>query len=376
MTNFDMSSVPSGDPALRSEGHEWSPQNAANSAVLNKQHAVRVVIVALRSASFTGIFGPAEVFAKANALLGQSIYQVQIVTATKQEPKTSFDATVNLHSIFSDLDPAESIDTLLVAGGTVSPRPNFRRENSELLDWLRIACRQTRRFGSFCSGSMVLAEAGLLYRKQATTHWSLSAEMASSYPDVEVLPDRIYVKDGNCYTAAGGTTAVDLALALIEEDCGTEVVFELAKHSVLFLRRSGEQPQLSTTLLAQTSPVGSIHNLLVWMADNLDKDLSVAKLSRRVAMSQRNFSRQFLRYARKTPGKHVVDLRLEAAQRNLTNTNLSLTDVARISGFTSAEVLRRLFGKKFGTSPGRYRNIERRSTNSLQCTPVATCSAE
>ena len=92
------------------------------------------------------------------------------------------------------------------------------------------------------------------------------------------------------------------------------------------------------------------------MADNLDKDLSVAKLSKRVAMSQRNFSRQFLRCARKTPGKHVVDLRLEAAQRNLTNTDLSLTDVTRISGFTSAEVLRRLFGKKFGISPGRYRN--------------------
>ena len=122
-----------------------------------------------------------------------------------------------------------------------------------------------------------------------------------------------------------------------------------------FLRRSGEQPQLSTTLLAQTSPVGSIQSLLIWMADNLDNDLSVAKLARRVAMSQRNFSRQFLCQVGKTPGKHVVDLRLEAAQRNLTNTSLSLTDIARISGFTSAEVLRRLFGKKFGTSPGRHR---------------------
>jgi transcriptional regulator GlxA family with amidase domain len=355
MTNIDMASVPSGESVLRSGGQYWSPQNATTSIGPNKQQTIRVVIVALRSASFTGIFSPAEVFAKANALLGQSVYEVQIVTATQQEPKTSFDATVNVHSTFSDLDPDESIDTLLVAGGTVLPRPNFGRENSDLLDWLRIACSQTRRFGSFCSGSMVLAEAGLLYGKQATTHWSLSAEMTSSYPDVQVLPNRVYVKDGNCYTAAGGTTAVDLALALVEEDFGTAVVLELAKHSVLFLRRSGEQPQLSTTLLAQTSPVGSIHNLLIWMADNIDQDLSVEKLARRVAMSQRNFSRQFLHQVGKTPGKHVVDLRLEAAQRNMANTSLSLTDVARVSGFTSAEVLRRLFGKKFGVSPGRYR---------------------
>jgi len=376
MTNIEISSVPIGESGLRSGGHEWSQQNVTNRAVPNKQHKIRVVIVALRSASFTGIFSPAEVFAKANALLGKSIYLVQIVTATKQEPKTSFDATVSVHSTFSDLDPAECIDTLLVAGGTISPRSNFGRDHPDLMDWLRITCRQSRRFGSFCNGSMVLAEAGLLYRKQATTHWSLSAEMASSYPDVQVLPDRIYVKDGNCYTAAGGTTAVDLTLALIEEDFGTEVVLELAKHSVLFLRRSGEQPQLSTTLLAQTSPVGSIQSLLIWMADNLDNDLSVAKLARRVAMSQRNFSRQFLCQVGKTPGKHVVDLRLEAAQRNLTNTSLSLTDIARISGFTSAEVLRRLFGKKFGTSPGRYRNIRTWEQNSQQCAALAARSEE
>jgi transcriptional regulator GlxA family with amidase domain len=356
MTNIEVSSVPTGESALRSRGQEWLQQNATKRAVPNKEQKIRVVIVALRSASLTGIFSPAEVFAKVNTLLGRSVYQVQIVTATKQESKTSFDATVNVHSTIRDLDSIECIDTLLVAGGTALDRSNLDRENADLLDWLRITCRQTRRFGSFCSGSMVLAEAGLLCSKQATTHWSLTAEMASSYPDVQVLPDRVYVKDGNCYTGAGGTTAVDLALALVEEDFGTAVVLELAKQNVLFLRRSGEQPQLSTTLLAQTSPVGSIHNLLVWMADNLDNDLSVAKLSMRVAMSQRNFSRQFLCQVGKSPGKHVVDLRLEAAQRNMANMNLSLTDVARVSGFTSAEVLRRLFGKKFGMSPGRYRN--------------------
>lgn len=206
-----------------------------------------------------------------------------------------------------------------------------------------------------CSGSLLPAEAGLLRQKQATTHWTYLEHMATRYPEVQVLSDRIYVKDGFCYTAAGGTSAIDLALALVEEDLGTNAAAEAAKHLLLFLRRSSTQPQLSTTLLAQKSSVGSIGNLLVWMADNLDKDLSVSSLARRMAMSPRNFARYFVREVGRTPARHVSELRLEAARRNLADENLSLGDVARVSGFGSVEVFRRLFTKSFGASPGRYR---------------------
>ena len=166
------------------------------------------------------------------------------------------------------------------------------------------------------------------------------------------------MKDGNCYTAAGGTSALDLALLLVEEDSGSQVALEVAKSMVLFLRRAGDQPQLSETLLAQKAPIGSISNLLVWMADHLDGDLSVSRLAKKVAMSPRNFARTFLRCVGKTPGRHVVDLRLEAAQRHLRQPTLSLSEIAKLSGFKSVEALRRLFNKKFGASPSHFRNTE------------------
>jgi len=143
----------------------------------------------------------------------------------------------------------------------------------------------------------------------------------------------------------------------VEEDLGSEVTLEVAKQIVLFLRRSGEQPQLSTTLLAQTAPLASMNNLLIWMADHLDQDLSVVKLARRVAMSPRNFARIFQREVGKTPARHVSDLRLEAAQRNLAEKSLSLAEVARASGFGSVEGFRRVFTKTFGVSPSRFREV-------------------
>jgi transcriptional regulator GlxA family with amidase domain len=296
----------------------------------------------------------AEVFAEVNAHLSETVYQVRIVSAGYRvcgsACKEKLMEEADLEEIASALD-----DTLLLTGGFAWPYQLPRSQLLELLDFVRVHCPRARRFGGICSGSMLLAEAGLLHGRQATTHWSCLEQMTARYSDVDVLSDRIYVQDGNCYTAAGGTSAIDLALALVEEDWGTDVALDIAKCMVLFLRRSGAQPQLSTTLLAQTSQVGSISNLLVWMAGNLNQDLSVSKLARRVAMSPRNFARHFLHEVGKTPGRHVTDLRLEAARRNLGQGELSLSEVAKASGFGSVEVFRRLFTKSFGIPPGRYR---------------------
>jgi transcriptional regulator GlxA family with amidase domain len=329
---------------------------------LSDAKVIDVAVVALPSAGLINLFGPAEVFAKANSLSREPIYQVRFISAATQQCRAPFQATFTVDSTIKTFN--QKIDTLLVAGGLTWQVPE-RDENADLLDWLRANCARARRYGAFCSGGMLLAEAGLLRHKHATTHWSRIEEMAAKYPDVQVIPDRIYVKDGNCYTAAGGTTAIDLALTLVEEDLGTAVALEVAKQMVLFLRRSGEQPQLSTTLLAQTSSIGSISNLLIWMADNLDQDLSVSKLARRVAMSPRNFARNFLRQVGKTPGRHVNDLRLEAARRNLAHESLSLSEIAKASGFGGVEVFRRLFTKRYGTSPGRYRTISQNATIGL-----------
>lgn len=202
---------------------------------------------------------------------------------------------------------------------------------------------------------LVLAEAGLLDGRHATTHWNWCSELARNYPLVTVDSDPIYVKDGNCYTSAGVTAGIDLTLALVEEDLGSAVALQVAQMMVVFLRRPGGQSQFSATLVAQTGESQPLGDLLVWIADNIRDDLSIARLARREAMSPRNFARLFKQEVGKTPGDHIEDLRLEVARRKLESTTTSLDEVAEASGFRSAEVLRRVFARRLGITPGQYR---------------------
>lgn len=227
------------------------------------------------------------------------------------------------------------------------------------MDWLKRQCAGARRFGSICTGALVLAKAGLLEGRRATTHWNWCDELAQNYPGVTVDPDPIYVKDGNCYTSAGVTAGIDMTLALVEEDLGSELALRIARMMVVFLRRPGGQSQFSATLAAQSISQNRDHrslgDLLAWIADNITRDLSIDMLARRAAMSPRNFARLFTQEIGKTPGTHVEDLRLEAARRQLESTAASLEEVAKFSGFNSAEVLRRVFARRLGTTPGQYR---------------------
>ncbi len=308
-----------------------------------------VKVLALPSASLVSIFGPAEVFGEVNAHFAQDIYKLSVLSA-------GFQRCTHLggHCLMSELNLEESstkVDTLIIAGGLAWPHPLSPAKISELSSWIQHHSLHTRRLVGISSGSMLLAGAGLLNQKQATTHWSCVRKMSETFPNVRLVPDQIYVKDGRCYTAAGGSSAIDLAVSLVEEDLGTEVAREIAKRLVLALRRSGTHPQVSTTLLAQTTETGVFTNLLVWMSENVDKNLSVATLARHAAMSPRNFARHFVREVGKTPGRHVTDLRLETARRHLADQRLGLGEVARASGMGSVEVLRRLFTKTYGLSP-------------------------
>ena len=174
-----------------------------------------------------------------------------------------------------------------------------------------------RRLGSVCVGAFLLAEAGLLNGKRATTHWKFGRELASRYAHVNVEFNPIWVKDGNIYTSAGISAGIDLALAWVEEDCGARISHEIAREFVLFLRRPGGQTQLSASLSAQASEMKAIHELQVWIAENLHNNLSVQKLADRTAMSVRNFERVFTRELGKTPSHYVLQMRAEAARRQL-----------------------------------------------------------
>jgi transcriptional regulator GlxA family with amidase domain len=206
-----------------------------------------------------------------------------------------------------------------------------------------------------CVAAFILAEAGLLHNKRATTHWAFAAELQKKYPDVKVDANPIWIQDGNIYTSAGITAGIDLALAMVEEDHGASVALDVARDLVVFLRRPGGQAQFSVSLSTQASGSKPLHDLQVWMAENLNKTLSVDVLARRAAMSPRNFSRVFRKETGITPAKFAERLRVEAARRQLEQTVKAVKEIAASCGFTSSEIMRRTFLSQLQVTPSAYR---------------------
>ena len=244
-----------------------------------------------------------------------------------------------------------NFDSLLVVCGLGTR--NVR--DPTLFAWLRRAAPQVRRLGSVCVGSFVLAEAGLLDGKRATSHWRFAKELARRYPLVRVESEPVWVKDANIYTSAGISAGIDLALAWVEEDCGAAIAQEVARELVLFLRRSGGQKQLSVTLSAQASELKAIQELQLWVMENLRKKLSVQVLADRVAMSVRNFERVFTRELGRTPSQYILQARVEAARHQIERTDRGLKQIAAACGFASADAMRRSFARLVGITPSQYR---------------------
>ncbi len=205
-----------------------------------------------------------------------------------------------------------------------------------------------------CTGALVLAAAGLLDGYRATTHWSACDELAA-HGDVEVDADRIYVHDRDRWTSAGVTAGIDLALALVETDHGAELAHQVAGWLVVFVRRPGGQAQFSAQLRAQPARTPAIADLQRWLPDHLGEDCSVDALAQRAGMAKRTFARAFAAETGSTPAAFVEDLRIEAARRLLEGSELTVAAVARAVGIRHAETLHRVFQRRIGTSPDRYR---------------------
>jgi transcriptional regulator GlxA family with amidase domain len=319
----------------------------------------RVVVLAVPPVDEFDLVCPIQVFGAANRLAGKPVYSVEIATngsdlkVRGEGGLLSFLAETNYRNLNDNFD-----SLLLVCGlGTRNAR------DPALFGWLRRVAPAVRRLGSVCVGSFLLAEAGLLNGKRATSHWRFSKELARRYPLVKVESELVWVKDENIYTSAGISASIDLALAWVEEDCGAAIAQGVARELVLFLRRTGGQKQLSVSLSAQASEMRAIHELQVWIAENLRKKLSVQALADRAAMSVRNFERVFTRESGRTPSKYILQLRVEAAQQQLERTDRGLKQIAVACGFGSADVMRRSFSRLVGVTPNQYRHSTRTLTS-------------
>lgn len=247
-------------------------------------------------------------------------------------------------------DPA-GLDTLVVAGGDGSRRA---MADEALLAFVRGAGAAARRVSSVCSGAYVLAQAGLLDGKAATTHWSRAADFTRRFPKVRLEADRIWIRDGSVWTSAGITAGIDLALAMIEADLGEDVARRTAQQLVVYHRRPSGQSQFSA-LLALDGGGGRFGPLLAWARENLAEPLTVEALADRAAMSPRNFARAFAAATGATPAKAVERLRLEAARTLVETAGRPIEVIAREAGFGDAERMRRAFVRAFGQPPQALR---------------------
>src|SRR5882724_7786078 len=313
----------------------------------------RIVVVAVPPVDELDLVGPLQVFSSVNRLAGRNIYGIEVVTNADRlivEGEGGVLTFLAKHH-FSKVDGAcDSV--LLVCGlGSRSVR------DAMLSTWLKKMAAEVRRLGAVCVGAFLLAEAGLLNDRRATTRWRFGREMATRYPGVRVQHDPLWVKDGNIYTSAGISAGIDLALAWVEEDCGAGLAHEAARELVLFLRRPGGQPQVSVSLASQASEMTSIRELQIWIAEHLATGLSVEDIADRMSMSVRNFERVFTREVGTTPSQYVLQMRVEAARRHLERTDRGLKHVASTTGFRSADVMRRAFVRLLGITPRRYREV-------------------
>lgn len=321
--------------------------HAKNSIGQAASSTHRVVIVAFDGVQSLDVTGPLDVFGFAARI--RRAYEIEIVAPTPIVT-TSSGLQIVPHSTIDRF--RGRIDTLIVAGAIGEGREAV---GDELITWLRRASRRAQRTASVCTGAFLLARAGILDGRKATTHWAACDDLARQYPAVTVLPDPIYVRDGEIYTSAGVSAGIDLALALVEQDLGAQTALRIARELVLFIRRPGGQTQFSRGLAGQAASRPSIRELQDWIVDHLDHDLSVTALADRALMSARNFARVFASETRSTPAAYVEAIRLERARMLLESTDEHIEEIARQCGFGTVETLRRSFGRHLHVSPHGYR---------------------
>ncbi|PJE21434.1 MAG: AraC family transcriptional regulator [Mycobacterium sp.] len=305
-----------------------------------------IVLVVFDDVTMLDVAGAGEVFAEANRAGAE--YQLMIASVDGRDVTTSIGTRLGVTDAIASI---ESADTVLVAGSDDLPR---RPIDPALVKAIRSIAGRTRRLASICTGSFILAQAGLLQGRRATTHWHDVRLFARAYPDITVEPDAIFVRDGDVFTSAGISSGIDLALALVEMDYGTELVRAVARWLVVYLKRAGGQSQFSVLVEAEPPPQSPLRKVTAAISANPADNHSVNTLAARASLSTRQLTRLFQSELGTTPARYVEMVRIDAARAAL-DAGRSVAETARLAGFGSAESLRRVFVDHLGVTPKAYR---------------------
>lgn len=313
-----------------------------------------VVVVGYPGVELLDIASVTSTLDMANRMGATPPYRMAIVTPGGAAVECDSGLTLSAHGAVEHFNAA--IDTLVVSGGLghLDAAADHR-----FVGHIRRLARQARRVASVCTGASVLAATGLLDGRRATTHWFYAAQLAAAYPEVEVDPEPIFVRHGAIATSGGVTSALDLTLAFIEEDHGAELARRVSMGLVTYLRRPGDQAQVSVFVGNPEPAHRLVHRLVEHIAGHLDGNLGVEALGATAGLSERQLTRLFVAELGETPARYVRRMRVDAAARLLAGTGLRLDDIAAQCGFASAETLRQAFAAQFGVAPSVYRARQR-----------------
>ncbi|MFF4899005.1 GlxA family transcriptional regulator [Streptomyces sp. NPDC001068] len=319
-----------------------------------------VTVLVFPGVRLLDVTGPIEVFSSANDFGGR--YRVRTVSSDGADVLTA--SGTGLHVDLSAAQAQDPGDVLVVPGGPEWPT---LVKDDALLDTVRALDAHSRRTASICTGAFLLAAAGLLDGRTATTHWRFTDQLALRYPRVTVSPDALFVRDGHIMTSAGVSSGIDLSLALVEEHFGADVARAVAKDMVVFMQRPGGQSQFSVRSRTPHARQETLRRVLDAVAEDPSADHTLAAMARRAGVSSRHMTRLFHEETATTPARYVERIRMEAAQAMLESGDDPLATVARRTGFGSPESLRRAFTRNLGITPGTYR-ARFRTTNTTDTT--------
>jgi transcriptional regulator GlxA family with amidase domain len=310
----------------------------------------RIVVLAYDGVQSLDVTGPIEVFHVATRHGITPPYRVEVV-GPSADPLTTTSGIQIIPARALD-DVRGAVDTFVVAGGE---GVHAQLPDADLIASIRRVASRSRRVASVCSGTFLLAEAGLLDHRRVTTHWASCRKLAREYSSLTVDPDPIFVQDGDVYTSAGVTAGIDLCLALVEADHGRDLALSVARQLVVFLKRPGGQAQFSSHLSTQLAERDVLAEVQTWIADHLDDDLSVPRLAERAAMSPRHFARVFRAETGVTPARFVERARVEQARARLEESTAGIEEIAHGCGFGTPETMRRAFLRALWVGPSEYR---------------------
>lgn len=337
-------------------------QPDAGLAACEPVRARRIAILAYDGANALDIFGISEPFARASEILGRGKpadlifgdewpYRLSIVAPSAGTVRMISGGHVVTEKL-GEPDPADPIDTLIIPGGA-GIVPWSVQDGT--LAWMRRHSLAARRVCATGGGVFLLAAALLLEGRRAVTRWDVAATLEADYPETRVEHGTTFVRDGRFWTAAGSSSAVDVGLAMVEEDLGRGVAMRIARQLVVVNRRGADQPQISTLLRAQSVEEDIFDGLHQWIADNLGADLRLEQLAAHVGMSTRNFVRRYTEVVGSSPAKTVERMRVEAARQALEAGDGRIECIAHRFGFSSADVFRRVFLRHMGKAPREFR---------------------